>query len=179
MEQRETKPARLYIANAINTGGGFHAQYAFPGGMPRKVTAEHVEAGGSSASTPQIYDTAEQAENAARAALFEALNNRPRSNQTPERYRLLSGPELAEAIRAAGITPTFFCYLWGCSTERFFQWVDEVPDKNGRPVPPPPHGVRVMLEMFRQIPQTIDLAEDITDRVTTQRKPKRGDMAAE
>jgi hypothetical protein len=173
--EQVTKPARRYVAKALPlASGGYLAQYAFPGVTPRYVTAEHVEPGQGKTSTARIFDHAEDAEDAARFALFEALNNRPSENTKRERYRLLSGPEFADAVRACGITPTFFCYLWGTNTERFFQWVDETPDKSGRVVSPP-HGVRLLLETWRAIPESIDLAESITEQVTTERKPRRHD----
>lgn len=171
-DSKPARAARRYVASAVpRANGGFLAQYAFPGVTPRYVTTEHVEAG-QGRGQPRVFDYAEDAEDAARLALFEALNNRPSENTKRERYQFMTGPEFAEAVRAAGITPTFFCYLWGTNTERFFQWVDETPDKSGRVVSPP-HGVRLLLAMFENFPGAIDLAERITEQVTTERKPKR------
>jgi len=158
-----TKPARRYIANAIANPGGFLAQYAFPGVVPRYVT---------SAGRPLLFASSDEAEDAARVALFHALNNRPSQKGPPERYRLMSGDDLARAVDAAGITPTFFAYLWGCGTERFFQWIDGTADRSGR-VLRPPHAVRLLLETWRQFPATLDLAEQITEQVTSERKPRR------
>lgn len=174
MDDKPARPSRRYVANAVPSrdGSGYLAQYAFPGVAPRYVTTEHIDAGRGQHGKPRVFDDADDAEDSARLALFEALNNRPSENTKRERYRFLTGPEFAEAVRAAGITPTFFCYLWGTNTERFFQWVDETPDKSGRIVSPP-HGVRLLLAMFEHCPGAIDLAEKITEQVTTERKPRR------
>ena len=173
-EYPNQKPSRQYVARALPLASGGHlAQYAFPGVMPRYVTAEHVEPGqGDGNRKPRIFDTAEHAEDAARVALFEALNNRPSETRMRDRYRLMSGPDLADAVRACGITPTFACYLLGIPTARFFQWVDETTDKQGNPIAPP-HMARLLLAMFQGLPGAIYLAESITEQVTTERKPRR------
>jgi hypothetical protein len=159
-----TKPARRYIAKALPLAtGGYLAHFAFPGVPPR-----YVERDGQ----PVTFESARDAEDTARECLFEALNNRPSEGTKRERYRLMSGTEFADAVRAAGITPTFFAYLWGTTTERFFQWVDQTPDKSGRVVSPP-HGVRLLLETWRRFPQTIDLAEVLTEQNTSERSPRR------
>ena len=157
-----------YIARAVAHGRGYRAQYGFPGVALRYVTPRDSD-------QPCSYASALDAEHDARRVLLDAMNNRPRQSKL-ERYRRMTGAEFAEAVRAAGITPTFFCYLWGTDTKRFFQWADETPDKAGTVVGPP-HGIRVLLETWRRFPTTIDLAESVTDQVTTERKPRR--IAAE
>ena len=159
-----TKPAKRYIAKALRLAtGGYLASFAFPGVPPR-----YVERDGK----PDIFESERDAEDAARECLFVALNSRPSESTKRERYRLMSGIEFADAVRAAGITPTFFAYLWGTTTERFFQWVDGTPDKSGRVVSPP-HGVRLLLETWRRYPETIDLAEVLTEQNTSERSPRR------
>ena len=159
-----TKPAKRYVAKALPLAtGGYLATFAFPGVPPRYVQRE---------GQPDRFDSARDAEQAARECLFDALNSRPSEGTKRERYRLMSGVEFADAVRACGITPTFFAYLWGTTTERFFQWVDGTPDKSGRVVSPP-HGVRLLLETWRQFPETIDLAENVTEQNTSERSPRR------
>jgi hypothetical protein len=89
-----------------------------------------------------------------------------------KRYKPLSGPEFAALVADANLTPTFFYYLTNTTTKRFFDWVDEAPNKDRRNTPIP-HNVRVLLEIFKKHPETIDTAEAVTERVTTERKPRR------
>jgi hypothetical protein len=65
-----------------------------------------------------------------------------------------------------------FLLLERHSPERFFQWVDGAKSKDGR-LYEVPHHVRVLLEIFKRIPQAIDIAEEVTEKVTKQRKPRR------
>jgi hypothetical protein len=156
-----TKPARRYVAKALPLDtGGYLAHFAFPGVPPRYVLQERPCWSYSNRLATQ--------RKAARACLFDALNSRPSDRSKRERYRLMSGAELADMVRAVGITPTFFCYLWGCSTERFFSWVDETPDKSGR-VHGPPHGVRLLLETWLRYPETLGPSRSL-NRAKHQRK---------
>lgn len=156
----DLKPAKNHIAKAVPAQrGGFHAQFAFPGVAPQYVNDRGV---------PVLYDDEEEAEKAACVALFKKLNARPKDRSTPESYRRLTGAELAVLIAEAGITPTFFSYLNNTRLERLFNWIDGVEDKDLAP-----HQVRVLLEIFKRHPETIDTAEAVTEAVTSQRKPPR------
>jgi hypothetical protein len=161
------KPARKYVAKVIPhpSGSGHLAQFAFPGVIPLYVSDDGI---------PIVYDTEDEAKCAALDALFKSMNKRPREGGKRERYKPLSGSELAILTAEAGLAPSFFCYLWGTTTERFFEWIDEVKNKDGR-VMPVPHPVRVMLEIFKDKDigqRAIDIAEKVTEQVTTERKPR-------
>lgn len=118
---------------------------------------------------PAIFATREEAELEAWRVMAQTLN-RPRiraDSGKPERYKRLTGAELAEKIRAAGITPSFFAYLRATTQKRVLDWIDNKQDI--------PHDVRVLLELFIADERNIDIAEEVTDRVTTERNPKRSE----
>jgi DNA-binding transcriptional regulator YiaG len=144
-------------------GPGFVALYWAPG---LKAGLRRDEAG-----RPAVFSREADAEAAAAQRLFEVLNiPRARANASSskkERYERLSGAEFAELIREVGITPTFLAYLYGTSDKRVFQWVDGVNEKGLEESPP--HPVRVLLELFKGNPANIDIAERVTNAVTTSR----------
>lgn len=158
-------PKTSYGVKAIPNehGPGFVALYWAPG---LKAGLRRDEAG-----RPIIYSQEVEAEAAAARRLCEVLNiPRARANVSSskkERYERLSGPEFAELIREVGITPTFLAYLYGTSDKRVFQWVDGVNEKGLEELPP--HPVRVLLELMKENPKNIDLAERVTNAVTTSR----------
>ena len=158
---------------------GYLGQFSFPGGVPQCVTK-----GG----TPLIYDNERDAEADAAIACIKACNARytfrvqttdpndtgvrSLSNATQEVYTKLTGPEFAVLVAEANITPNYFCFLNAIPQERFFQQVDGAKSKDNRHYEVP-HHVRVLLEIFKRIPQAIDIAEEVTEKVTKQRKPRR------
>jgi hypothetical protein len=175
-----SKPSTRYIAKALpHPNGGYLGQFSFPGGVPQFVTK-----GG----TPLIYDNERDAEADAAIACIKACNARytfrvqttdpndtgvrSLSNATQEVYTKLTGPEFAVLVAEANITPNYFCFLNAIPQERFFQWVDGAKSKDNR-LYEVPHHVRVLLEIFKRIPQAIDIAEEVTEKVTKQRKPRR------
>lgn len=158
---KDMKPAKRYIANAQPTTrpGTFYGQFAFPGVEPRYVSSRGV---------PIIFDSEDEARAAAAIAVIESLNNRPKERSNPESYRKLTGPEFSVLLAEAGITPTFFSYLNNTRLERVFGWMDGTEEKDLAP-----HPVRVLLEILKRHPETIDTAEEVTESVTTTRKPDR------
>jgi len=158
---QDMKPAKRYLAEAIPASrpGAFFGQFAFPGVEPRFV----FDGGG-----PRVFDSEEAAQCAAAIAMIEALNNRPRERSNPESYQRLSGPEFAVLLAEVGITPTFFSYLNNTRLKRIFAWIDATEEKEL-----PQHPVRVLLELFKRHPETIETAERVTEAVTTTRKPER------
>ena len=78
----------------------------------------------------------------------------------------MNGPEFAVALAEAGIGLTLFAYIYGTSIERAQQWIDGIESV--------PHPVRLLLELFRAYPTTIDLAESVTDAHTIARRPLGG-----
>lgn len=95
----------------------------------------------------------------------------PFGNTKNERYQLLTGPEFSMLLAEAGITPTFFAWLNNNNMQRVMEWLDGTGDDYKKF---PPHSVRVLLEIFRQMPETIDIAEAVTEAVTTMKSPKKG-----
>lgn len=154
----DNKPAKKYIARAIPHGGFFYAQWAAPGMVPKYV----LERGNRA-----VFDTHEEAEEAARYHLFNALNSvrDGRISGKPERYRKMTAAEGAVLLAEAGLTPSFFAFLYGTSRERVLKWIDGVEDW--------PHPARLLLKIFKANPGMIDLAETVTESVTTERKPRK------
>lgn len=114
-----------------------------------------------------IFDTEDEAKLAGIEELLHILNmprERDRRTSKPERYEKLSGPEFANLLAEAGITMKFFCYLYSTTEKRVFQWIDGFNEKGQEELAP--HPVRVLLEIFKAFPETIDLAENVTDKVT-------------
>lgn len=157
-EVMPTKPAVRHVANAVpHNNGQFLAQYAGPGMIPAYVADRQGQ--------PRYFDSAEDAEVEARRVLFAVLNSRKRDSSKPERYRRLTGPEFAVLLAEASLTPTFFAYLYGTSPDRVMKWIDGVEDV--------PHPAMLMLEIMKQRPEAVDIAERATEAVTTTRRPAR------
>lgn len=156
----DMKPAKRYLAKAVPTTrpGTFYGQFAFPGIEPLFVQDR---------GAPVLFKSEVEATAAAALAMIEKLNNRPKDRSTFESYERLSGPEFAVLLAEAGITPTFFSFLNNTRLERVFGWMDATEEKDL-----PPHPVRVLLEIFKQHPKTIDTAEAVTSAVTTTRSPR-------
>lgn len=179
MTESKTMPSRLYIARAVPCNGGFRARYAFPGVTPRLF-----QEGGS----PKLFRSEEAATVAAATELIRELNNRPGMpgatrpksmddgtvidrpippRRKTERYERLSGSELSVLLAETGITLSFFQYLYNTNAERLLTWMGASADDDRAP-----HPVRVLLEIFKAYPDTINVAETITDSVTSPRKPR-------
>lgn len=161
---RDMKPAKRYLAKALPTSrpGIFYGQFAFPGVEPRYVNVN---------GAPALFGSEDEAVAAAALAMIETLNSRPKERSNPESYTRLTGPEFAVLLAEAGITPTFFSYLNNSRLERVFGWMDASEEKDLAP-----HPVRVLLEIFKAHPETIDTAEAVTERVTEARKPDRENL---
>jgi DNA-binding transcriptional regulator YiaG len=148
--------SKRYSIRAVQLpAGGFLAEYAFPG-----VRAFYV----SDRGQPTVHGSETEAMASAAIALANALNNRPRQRGKPERYTKLTGAEFAVLLAEAGLTPTFFAEIYGTSSGRIVEWMDDVTDV--------PHPVRLLLELFKHHPETIDTAEKITQAVTVARSPR-------
>lgn len=157
----KSNPIYKAWAEPNNRGPGFIAVWIAPGLVPDIVRPD--------GKAPAIFDTEIEAEIAGWRRMAEVMNGpRIRANKNqgkPERYKRLSGPEFAEALRAAGITPTFLAYLYSTSAHRVLTWIDGAEDI--------PHPVRVLLALFQDDERNIDIAEKVTEAVTTERKPRR------
>lgn len=150
-------PSKTFIAKAIQTSDGFHAVFSAPGLVPRKVGRD---------GHPFAFDSEKEAENAALRALFGALNA-PRETQgrgRDTRYRKLTGPEFAVLLAESKIGLTLFAHIYGTFPDRVQSWIDGTNDV--------PHPARVLLEIFKAHPKTVDTAERVTEAVATERKPR-------
>jgi len=158
----ERFPSNVFIAKAMPDGrGSFVAVFSAPGMVPQTLTKRD--------GSPSVFETEELAEYHAGRAMISALNG-PRikagaNKRAPERYQKMTGPEFAMALSAAGITPTFFAYLYGTSQDRVLKWIDGVEDV--------PHPVRIVLALFAKSVENVDLAQEVTEAVTTSRRPER------
>lgn len=150
-------PSKSYIAKAVPANGGFHALFSAPGLLPRLVGAH---------AAPQVFTSPAAAEIAAMRALYGILNE-PRQQQArgkDMRYQKLSGPEFAVLLAETGIGLTLFAHLYGTSPDRVQSWIDGVDS--------PPHPARILLELFKRQPVLVDIAEGVTEAVTTERRPR-------
>ena len=153
-------PSTTYIMQALPLANGrFHALYSAPGLVPDIARAAD--------GRPYEYDTELEAEHGAAQFLYSLKNNirRKAKRSKPERYAKITGPEFAALLARSTLTPTLFAYLYGTSQQRVLDWID---DADGVP-----HPARVLLELFIADEKNIDVAESVTDKVTTERSPRK------
>lgn len=154
-------PSKTLVAKAIPVEDGYIAQFSAPGLIPRYVSLAHTP------STPIVFDTEEEAENAARKAAFGIFNT-PRQTQARGknvRFQKMTGEEFAVALAEARIGMTLFAYVYGTSVDRVQTWIDGTDGV--------PHPARVLLALFKESERNVDIAEEVTDSVTTDRRPDR------
>ena len=151
----QTKPARRYFVRAVRipAANEWHAEFGFPGGHP-----DFVQESGRRV----VYDNEGQAVADAGETMCDLLNSRKRQRSKPERYRRMTGPEVAVALADLEITPTAFAWLYGTSQDRVLKWIDTVEDI--------PHPVRVLLATLA-LPGALITARQTTSSVTTERHP--------
>lgn len=151
-------PSKSYVAKAIPVEGGYIAQFSAPGLIPRYVARPHDP------ENPTVFPTIAEAEGAARVAVFGALNapRKQHARGKNERYEKLSGPDFAVLLAESGLGLTFFAWLYGTSPDRVQSWIDGTDNA--------PHPARVMLEVFKAHPNAVDIAEEVTNAVTTNRR---------
>lgn len=173
-EMPPSKPSRSYIAKGIphpqGAGGyGWIAQWAYPGMPPELLRDEN--------GAVQLYRTKADADAAAAMGLVDKLNSRNRTIDPPkvrpeegrahgtrsprDRYTKLTGEEFMTLLAEAGLDPGFFAYLYGTSPDRIVKWADGIDMV--------PHPVRILLEIFKEFPDAVDLAEDVTEEVSGSR----------
>ena len=162
------KPGReldiIYGAEAIPNvnGDGFLGLYRAPGLAPGYVRDPAT-------NRPLFFPTEEGAIAAASLRLFDVLNaprlrTVNRSGKT-ERYQKLTPTELKILVNQAGITWKLLAYLYGTSERRLTEWMNGVNEKGQEERAP--HPVRVLLELFKADPKNIDIAESVTNSVTS------------
>ena len=157
-------PSNVYFARAVPLPNGkFQAIYSAPGRLPAVSARED--------GTPYVYNTEVEAEAGAAMHLHRVLNapriEARRSQGKSERYEKLTGPEFAMLMARAGVTATWFAYVYGTTQQRVLGWIDGVDQV--------PHPARLLLELIIADESNGDLIERITDSVTTSRRPERRD----
>src|SRR3546814_106171 len=172
MSETAIKPRKLvptYGVDALpNAGGdGFVAFYRAPGLTPGYVRDPAT-------NRVSIFETEDGAVAAGSRRLFAVMNAprvRAKSNSGKrEKHQRLTGSEFALLLQEAGITLTFFAFLYGTTEKRVLGWIDGVKEKGE--VDLAPHPARLLLELFKENKENLDLAEGITDSVTTPRAPR-------
>ncbi|TCU34084.1 hypothetical protein [Rhizobium azibense] len=160
----------LYGAEAIENadGPGYIGVYRAPGLAPGLVRDPET-------NRLRIFSNEDSAVAAASKRLFDILNT-PRlrtigRSGKSERYQKLTSQELKILVSEVGITWTLLAYLYGTSERRLTDWMNGVNEKGQEELAP--HPVRVLLELFKADPKNIDIAETVTDSVTTHYSEKR------
>lgn len=157
-ESNVLAPSKKFVARAIPVDGGYIALFSIPGLIPRYV--------GYDQTNPRVFPTAEQAEIEARTAAFKIANS-PRETQARGknvRTEKLSGSDVAILIAEAGLSLTLLAHIAGTNVNRVQSWIDGVDSM--------PHPIRLLLEIFKAHPELIDMAESITESVSTERRPR-------
>jgi hypothetical protein len=154
------KPSKTYVAKAVPVEGGFHAKFSAPGLIPRLVMDPDNH------NRPRLFMAEQAAQISAMYALYGILNKPRKSHLRGKdvRYKKLDGPEFAVLLAETNIGLTLFAWLWGCSMDRAQSWLDGTDGT--------PHPVRILLELFKRHPELVDEAIEITEKVTTERKPR-------
>lgn len=148
-----TKPARRYITRAVPQGDGFLAEFAFPGGVPDLVRSH---------GRPLVFATEAEANAAAGQTLCDTLNSRVRDRKDrKDVYQRMTPVEVANGIADAGVSWTWFAWIYGTHTQRVMKWIEGDEDV--------PHPVRVVLALLR-LPGAVEEAERITS-IVTERRP--------
>ncbi|WP_370677612.1 hypothetical protein [Pleomorphomonas sp. PLEO] len=141
-------PATFYVANTIRHQNilretvGWFAQWAAPGMQPRYIM---------DGATEKIFPTEEEALQAARACLFDALNSRKRSSWKAER-EFMGGNELSRLCGEIGIGPADFALIFGSRHDRVLDMFSGSRE--------PPFSVWWALELFKT-PSLLDKAKKI------------------
>lgn len=154
-----TKPARRFIAEGrlLRRGRnvpGWAGYWAFPGMIPDYVRQPD--------DAIREFDDEESAAIVAKLTLANALINRRTDTDKPERYQHFTPEDFAVELREAGITPTQFARLYGTTQDMVVtDWLGGL-----RPIP---HPARVLLGLFKRHPETIAIAEAVTEKHTTPR----------
>lgn len=125
-------PAKLYIAKAVRArGGGWLAQWAAPGQIPRFVLKGDL---------PEEFKSAADAEAAAAICLVDALNSRPRGTWKMDR-EFMGGAELSRRCGEVGIGPADFALIFGSRHDRVLDMFSGSRE--------PPFAVWWALELFK------------------------------
>lgn len=152
-----------YVARGekADSGPGYIGLWAAPGMTPGIIREPD--------GRPSFFDNIDEAKAAAIKRIVDVLN-KPRlhagKTNKPERYTKLTAREFSEGLRLAGLTPSFFAFLYGTSQKRVLEWMDGSEDV--------PHPVRILLALFQDKMANVDIAQRVTEAVTEARQPPRG-----
>lgn len=152
MVENKTDVLRKYVARAVSTGHpiGFRAEFGFPGG----VVAFVLEG-----DAPEIYLSAEDAENEARRVLVESLNARHHFTSRNSISRKLTGDEFAHELGLTDIYPGEWATMWGTKQDRVMQQIEGVAEV--------PFAARWILPVLRSFPAALAMAQKIVEENTT------------
>lgn len=145
-------PSQRFIAQGVRqkANGRFIAQYSAPGALPRLVLSED--------GSPVEFVVEQEAEIAAMYALFASLNA-PRVKERIATWGSIQtekwgGADLGAALSAVGLAPEVFADIYGTKLSRMSDWL------GGKDAVP--HPVRLLLSIFRALPEAIEVAVAIT-----------------
>jgi hypothetical protein len=158
--------SKFYWAEArpSRNGKGFVGAWGAPGMTPGYAKDEN--------GRTAIFDIPEEAELAAYQRMAYVINHLPayaRSRGGKDTYQKLSGSEFANLAADADATLTAIAFVFGQKLSRIHEWVIGV-DEKGQPSSAP-HWARVMLEIFKDYPETFDLALDVTEEFSSSKRP--------
>lgn len=141
------KPASKLIAKAVPRGGRFAAQFALPGLVPVLARRKGGEV--------ELVDSEREAEVLAMEAVIRLYHSRTVDTRKAGGYRRMTGAELAVALNAANITPTYFAELYGVPQSRVVKWLDGEQDT--------PHSAHVLVKVMAYSDEVFNLIESITE----------------
>lgn len=146
-----TSIAKEYIARARPIrGGGFHAEYAFPGGEVRYVLQD---------GAPRWFEYPAEATAAAGESLAGVLNSRPRLERRGHITRMAPAA-FAVALAGLRLTPSEFARIYGQPQVKVMDWID------GRE--PLPHAAHVLVRVLAipgALKEAMQVTADHVDRI--------------
>lgn len=149
-----------YFARAVPIkGGGFHSEYGAPGLEPAFVLGIR--------NARVVSSTQDDAELVAARILIDVLNSRATSlndDNKPEKWLRMTAQEFSVSLADLNMSPTFFAFIFGTSQRRVLSWIEGTQEV--------PHAVRLILEACKADLDNLDLFEQVTERVASERRPR-------
>lgn len=146
-------------------GDGFVGIYGAPGlsaGMIRDLDGNVTK-----------FPDRDLAELAAWRRMGDVINFLPklasRHGGKQETYQKPTGPEFANLMADAAVTPTAVAYIFAQKLSKIQEWVSGVDEKGNTTAAP--HWTRVLLRIFAKFPESFDFALELTEKYTTNRRP--------
>lgn len=163
----DNKKEKTYWAagEPARDGDGFVGIYGAPGlsaGMIRDQDGNITK-----------FPDRDLAELAAWRRMGEVINSLPklasRHGGKQERYRKPTGPEFANLMADAAVTPTAVAYIVAQKLSKIQEWVSGIDEKGNATAAP--HWTRVLLRIFAKFPESFDFALELTEKYTIDRRP--------